>query len=120
MKTVFSFAFVCLLAITSAIANPSLPKDKVKRSSNESLSKEIRDFLGEPNLQRMGIEDVTVKVQFVINSNREVRVIEIHTENEALKQYIETRLDNQKVKTQDIEIQENYFIPLKFQEGAES
>ncbi|MCB0602929.1 MAG: hypothetical protein KDC28_16945 [Saprospiraceae bacterium] len=120
MKTVFSFAFVCLLAITSAFANPTVPKHKIAESSNESLSKEIRDFLGEPNLQRMGIDDVTVKVQFVINTNREVRVIEIHTENQALKQYIESRLDNQKVKTENIEIQENYFIPLKFKEGDAS
>ncbi|MCB0657471.1 MAG: hypothetical protein KDC57_15100 [Saprospiraceae bacterium] len=120
MKNAFSMAVVCLLSLSFAFANPHVPVNEKSSEKNvkESLSKEIQNFLGEPNLQRMGVDDMTVKVQFVINSNHEVRVIEIRTENEQLKSYIENRLDNQKVKTEGISLQENYFIPLTFKEPA--
>ena len=114
MKSVKFFMLVAFLAVSSsAFALDNDPKSD--KAVKEALTKEITSFLKKPNFKIDDTNSCKVNVHFVINSKNEVRVIDIYTTDEYLRDFIETRLDNRKIKTKNVEVRKTYLIPIKFE-----
>ena len=108
--------FLCLLFMFSsalAFANDNDPKED--EITKLELKNEIIKYLKGPDLRSNKIKPCKVNVHFMINSNKEIRVLDIYTSNDYLKTFIEDRLDNQKVKTKNIKMRKTYLIPISFE-----
>lgn len=114
MKKMKLLSLILLFSFsTFLMANDNDPKDFEK--AKIELKEEIEKLLKGPDLRSNDIKDCKVNVHFVINSQREIRVIDIYTTNDYLKTFIEDRLDNKKVKTKDVRIRKTYLIPVQFE-----
>lgn len=114
MKAVKFFLLLALFT-SAAFVHAYSGDPKSDEAVKEELKKEIISFLKKPNLVGNDVKPCKVNVHFVINSKKQVRVIDIYTSNEYLKNFIENRLDNKEIKTEDVELKKTYLIPIKFE-----
>ena len=106
-------SLVLVFSSVLLMANDNDPKTFEK--AKLELKQEITKLLKGPDLRANDVASCNVKVHFVINSKKEIRVIDIYTDNDYLKDFIEDRLHNEKVKTKNIKIRKTYLIPIQFE-----
>ncbi len=106
MKTIKSItlALVLLVGTTLFAANPIT--DKVNK---EEASQEIAQLLKGP-LFELDV-DTHASVLLIINSESELVVLSVDTENEQVERYIKNRLNYKKLKN-SLEIGKEYRLPV--------
>ncbi len=114
MKTIKSFvlALCCACIVAPVFANGI--GDNPKPSVNEKLKLEIVKMLKHPNLKIKPSDSRKAMIYFVINSKNELKVVEVSTRNDRLKEYIEARLDDRVLKTKNLQIKKTYSMPITF------
>jgi hypothetical protein len=106
MKTIKSItlALVLLIGTTLAAANPIA--DKVNK---EEASQEIAQLLKGP-LFELDV-DTTASVLLIINSENELVVLSVDTEDAQVERFIKNRLNYKKLKN-SLEIGKEYRLPV--------
>jgi len=90
-------------------ANPINKYPNVK-----TLRTEIMALIKKPDLSTLDKQEETVKLSFLVNSNKEVVVIDANTGNEFLEDYIKENLNYQQIKTDYVQLNKIYHIKLVF------
>lgn len=80
----------------------------------EALSSQIGRLLVNPQLEYHGIEKARVRVQFRLDEERRIKVVEVGAPEHYLKRFIEQRLNGEKLKVDGLQPDTDYFIDLRF------
>lgn len=76
-----------------------------------TITKEISKFLANPDFD-FGAEE-TAKVSFMINKDKEVVVLSVDSDNEAVISYIKARLNYQKLASAEVQKGMEYTVPVR-------
>lgn len=110
METFKSIIATAVLALTTTLAtanvDPKPTKDEVKQ--------ELTDLLGAPNF-RIGENDLTATVHFLINNSNEIVVLDVKAENELIESYIKSRLNYKEVKSGKLVKGQDYKVSVRVQ-----
>ena len=111
-KLIQSLGFLFLFNLFSTMpakANPINNYPYVK-----TLRTEIMALIKKPDLRTLNKQEETVKLSFLVNSKKEVVVIDAATESEFLEDYIKENLNYQQIKTEYVQLNKIYHIKLVF------
>ncbi|MEX0289032.1 MAG: hypothetical protein AB3N14_07955 [Flavobacteriaceae bacterium] len=107
----FSLFFVAmLLSVGTLFANVDKPKNP-----NKTLSAQIGDLL-DNNPFIVEYDDLTAKVKFTLNQDKEIVVLRVETDNEVLEAFVKNRLNYQKVDLQEYREGRTYTVPVRITE----
>ncbi|WP_394749860.1 hypothetical protein [Spongiimicrobium salis] len=106
------FAAAMLLMTGSIFANNG---DTEKKPSNRQLAAQIGALL-ESNNFIVEEHDVTANVKFTLNSDQEIVVLSVDSEDESLVKFVKGRLNYQKVKTENFREGKMYTVPVRMTE----
>lgn len=107
----FSLLFLAmLLSVGTIFANADKP-----RNPKKDLSAQIGDLLDNPSFTAE-YYDLTAKVKFTLNEDKEIVVLSVETNNLVLETYVKTRLNYQKVELQDYREGRTYTVPVRITE----
>jgi hypothetical protein len=99
-----------LLSTGSIFANDS--KKDAKPSKTENLSAQIGKFLNSNNLKENNLGQ-EAQVLFMLNSDKEIIVLSVDTDQEALEGFIKGRLNYQEVNTDEYEEGKKYTVSVR-------
>ena len=99
-------ATAMLIATGNLFANDSAPNDPA-----QSLKSEIENFLGSNNFKVK--KDILAKVEFTLNKQQEIVILDIDTKDGLVKRYLRTKLNNRKVNLENIKEGEKFVIPVR-------
>ena len=111
MKTIkiFMLAFaICSSAILTA--NPVDPTETTSKEVKASMNKQLMDLLS--NSRFKVAQETTVTIAFTVNSENEIVVLNVKTDNAAIKNSIQNTLNYKELKAKAIKGQ-TYFLPLR-------
>jgi len=80
----------------------------------KTLRTEIISLIKKPDLSTLENQEETVKLSFLVNSKKEVIVVDAGTKNEYLEGYIKEHLNYQEIKTDYVQLNKIYYIKLVF------
>ena len=101
-----------VLAVSMLIATGNLfANDPAPNDPTESLKTEIENLLGSNNFKVK--KDITAKVEFTVNQDQEIVVLEIDSKDALVKRYLKSRLDNRKVNLDNIKEGEKFVVPVR-------
>lgn len=106
------FAAAMLLMTGSIYANNG---GNEKNPSNKNLAAQIGALL-EKNHFVVDKHDMTADVKFILNDDREIVVLSVDSEDEALVKFVKGRLNYQKVQTADHRAGKTYTVPVRITE----
>lgn len=104
------FAAALLFTAGNAFAIDSKTVDPSK-----SLTEQISELL-KGNAFDVENQDLTAHVLFTLNQNKEIVVISVETENEALEGFVKNRLNYQEVALSDFQEGKMYTVPVRIKE----
>ncbi len=107
-----SLGFLFLFALFSSMplqANPITDYSIVK-----TLRTEIISLIKKPDLSFLENKEEIVKLSFLVNSKKEVVVVDAGTKSEYLEGYIKEHLNYQEIKTEYVQLNKIYYIKLVF------
>ena len=104
MKNVKVLLVASALFIGTFISTATEKEPVVK----SKFSAEVAKLLDNPNLEM----DVTTSVSFIINSEKEIVVLSVDTDNNAVERFIKSRLNYAKVESYLINGKE-YTVPIR-------
>ncbi|MCB0581181.1 MAG: hypothetical protein KDD10_17955 [Phaeodactylibacter sp.] len=110
MKT-FRISFVlsfCLLAASFSFASPA------EVSPNSELRKEVARLIHAPELSKKGIAETQAFINFTVNEDNQIVVLNVVSDNEYIKEYIRECLNNQKVDASGLQAFAEYNIRVAF------
>ncbi len=96
---------VFVLNITAAFSNPIRPTDQ--------LRDEIVDMIGLSYLDDFEKSEITVEVLFTVNSEQELIVLSVDSENDDAETYLRKQLNYKKVDHSPSKPGEIYLLPVK-------
>ncbi|MDX1327130.1 MAG: hypothetical protein R3299_05445 [Arenibacter sp.] len=99
---------VMLFSVGSVFANSGLEEESPK-----GLTQQINELLTRNVPLSLMEEDMSAVVYFTVNTEKEIVVLSVMTNEEALDAYIKSRLNYEKVKCTELEIGETYKIPVE-------
>lgn len=105
MRTIKLVAFFLVFSLFStSFLNASNSPTEVRKSSKvyQELKTEISSLIQNPKLKENGISSETVKVKFKLNDQNEIENLTINTENNYLKKFIQSSLENKNVALENI------------------
>ena len=111
-KKIQSLGFLFLLALFSSMplhANLTDNYPNVK-----TLRTEIVALIKKPDLSLLDYPEETVKLSFLVNTNKEVVVVNAATDSDYLENYIKEHLNYQPIKTDYVQKNKIYHIKLIF------
>ena len=89
----------------------------VSSASSSSTVKEITALIKDINFDLAKLDDQTIKVQFMINADDEIIVLQ--TNDARVDQKIKNHLNYAQIKKNDLEVNKIYIIPVSFKsEGS--
>ncbi|GGD56974.1 hypothetical protein [Muriicola marianensis] len=103
------FAAALLLAGGNLFANDSGTIDP-----NNELAVQIGDLLKDNNFV-LDEEDLTAKVLFTLNDEKEIVVISVETEDEILEKFVKSRLNYKQVNVVAGKEGKMYTVPVRIQ-----
>ena len=111
----FSLVLVAamLLSAGSVFANDSKSKKNVEPAKN--LSSQIAKLLDDNNF--IIENDITADVRFTLNSNKEIVVLSVKTEDETLEGFVKSRLNYKKVDLTEYREGRTYTVPVRITES---
>lgn len=104
------FAAAVLFTAGNVFANDFKTVDPSK-----SLTEQISELL-EDNIFDVKDQDLTANVLFTLNHNKEIVVISVDTENEALEGFVKSKLNYQEVALSDFREGKLYTVPVRIKE----
>ena len=110
MKT-FRISFIlalCFFAASFTYATPTY------EAPNSELRKEVVKLIKTPELSKKGIAETHAFINFTINEDNEIVVLNIVSDNEYIIGYIKESLDNQKVEAKGLTAFTEYNIKFSF------
>lgn len=99
-------ALFCLLSVSSIKANDFGPTD--------ALRKEVARLVQAPELTKYGIEGSKAIINFTLNQDNEMVVLNVIADNTYIEDFIHQRLNNVKVKTKGLDQFMSYNISILF------
>lgn len=97
-----------LLSIGNVFANNPKGGDE----PSKSLSAQIGKLLDQNNLT-LEEQGNTAQVLFILNSAKEIVVLDVHTEDVTLDKFIKARLNYQEVQLGDYEVGKKYTVSVR-------
>jgi len=111
-KKLQTLGFLLLFVLITSMpvqANHPEHNPKVK-----TLRTEIISLIKKPDLSFIDKQKETVKLSFLVNSKKEVVVVDASTESAFLEDYIKEALNYQQIKTAYVQLNKIYHIKLVF------
>lgn len=109
-------ALILLLLITSFPLSAANAMDEYPKV--ETLRTEIIALVKRPTFNLLSKPKETVKLSFLVNSNKELVVIDADTESPYLKEFIKNNLNYQEIKTDFVRLNKIYHMKLTFKRTA--
>ncbi len=103
---------VMLLSAGNLLASEAKPKPK---DPAKTLSAQIGDLLGS-NSFIVESSDLTAKIRFTLNEDKEIVVLSVETDHEALEAFVKSRLNYQKVNLSNAREGKMYTVPVRITE----
>ena len=107
-----AFVFTVFSAATFANNEPTVAKKDSK--VYQQVRTEVSSFLQNPELKANGIKDENVKVRFKLNAEKEIEILNIQTESDYLKKFVQRNMNHQNVKVDGIKSNEIYEVIFAF------
>ena len=110
MKT-FRISFVlsfCFLAASFAFAAP------VDAKPNSELRKEVAKLIKAPELSKKGISESYAFINFMVNENKEIVVLNVVSDSDYIKEHIKKSLEHQRVDAKGLDAFTEYNIKIAF------
>lgn len=104
------FAAAVIFTVGNAFANDSKTADPSK-----SLTEQITELLKD-NVFDVTNQELTAKVLFTLNHNKEIVVISVETEDEILEGFVKSKLNYQEVALNDFQEGKLYTVPVRIRE----
>ncbi len=111
MRKISLMLVAALLLSTGSIFANDLKKD-VEPSKTENLSKQIGEFLNSNNLNEAN-QGHEAQVLFMLNSDKEIVVLSVETDQEDLEGFIKGRLNYQEVAISEYEEGKKYTVSVR-------
>jgi len=106
-KLSFVVVAVMLLVTENSVAN-----DVKKVNPDNSLSAQISALLSDNNFNE-DQKDVTAQVRFTLNTEGEIVVLSVVTENDKMERFVKSKLNYQKVNLNEVKEGKIYTIPVR-------
>ena len=90
-------------------ANPDNNYPNVK-----TLRTEIMALIKKPDLSTLNTQEEIVKLSFLVNTKKEVVVVDAKTKSEFLENYVKENLNYQSIETDYVQLNKIYHIKLVF------
>ena len=103
----FLFALFSTMPLQANPDNNNYPNVKTLRT-------EIMALIKKPDLSTLDKQEEIVKLSFLVNTSKEVVVIDANTKNDYLEDYIKENLNYQQIKTDYVQLNKIYHIKLVF------
>lgn len=104
------FAAAVLFTAGNVFAN-----DSKKADPSKSLTEQITELLKD-NVFDLNNQELTAKVLFTLNHNKEIVVISVETEDEILEGFVKSKLNYQEVALNDFHEGKLYTVPVRIRE----
>ena len=91
--------------LTASNLNPINPTD--------DLRVEIVDLIGSNYMESISADELEADVLFTVNSNKELIVLSVDTDNDQLESYLKAKLNYKKVQHRPSKNGEIYLLPVK-------
>ena len=102
---------IVLLASTFSLTSFA----NVSEGNPESdLRQEILDYIDQPSTTVYDSEYMVTNLKFMVNSDRELVVVDTGTENERLDNYLKNKLNYKRVDTNQVEYHKMYSVKVIF------
>lgn len=102
------------LVLLSLLCSMNLVASKPE-TSEQLLKNEIQNLIG-PFPHKISLEeDLITSVEFEINKNNEIVVINIKSKNDAVVDYVRTRLNYKRLKVRSNHVKNKFNLPIRFQ-----
>ena len=108
MKNLKILALVVAMTIGSFVSATTNP---IKTVESASISKSVGELLKNPGFQLD--QEVDAVVDIFINSDDEMVVLSVDTDNEKVEQYIKSRLNYKKVENTTLGNKKSFKVPVK-------
>lgn len=92
MKKSIVFVFAAVLALNTAVAGNS---NSLIEKDPKAITEQVAELLKSPEFEVT--EEILTKVTLVVNSDQEIFVLDIDTEDEEVESYIKSRLNYAKL-----------------------
>lgn len=109
------FSLFLVAALLLSVVSVSANDPKPKKPANETLSAQIGDLL-DNNAFIVENRDLTAKVRFTLNEDKEIVVLSIETDDKVLEAFVKNRLNYQKVTLDEYREGRTYTIPVRITE----
>ncbi len=111
MKTFrFSFVLVCCLFASSF----AFAADSGGLNPQTQLRKEVAKLIHTPELSKNGIAETQAFINFTINEDNEIVVLNVIADNEYIKDYVTRSLNKRKINADGLEAFTEYNIKVAF------
>jgi len=107
-------AILCsAVALLTTFSLTASDLDPTAKTISSSAVNEITELIQDINFDVATLDDETVKVQFMINADDEIIVLQ--TNNKRVDQTIKNHLNYAQIRENDLEVNKIYIIPVSFQ-----
>jgi hypothetical protein len=107
-----AFVFTVFSTATFASNEPTLAKKDSK--VYQQVRTEVSNFIQNPELKEHGIKEEEVEVRFKLNAEKEIEILNVKTESDYLKKFVQKNMNHQNVKVDGIKSDEIYEITFSF------
>lgn len=116
MRTIrlVALAFVFTFFSAAVFANNEPTVAKKDSKVYQQVRTEVSSFLQNPELKENGIKDEDVKVRFKLNAEKEIEILNVQTESDYLKNFVQRNMNHQNVKVDGIKSNEIYEVTFAF------
>lgn len=87
---------------------------------SRQLRRQVSRMIEAPELDELGISETYVFVNFEINENNEIVVLEVLADDERLSRHVFENLNKRKVNARGLEIEDTYNIKIAFRKEKNS
>ncbi|NAS11256.1 hypothetical protein [Poritiphilus flavus] len=110
----FSVLLITVMLLSAVSMNANIVKPKPKNPT-KSLSAQIENLLDDNNFI-VENNELTAKVKFTLNEEKEIVVLTVETDNDQLESFVKSRLNYQKVNLEDYREGKIYRVPVRIVE----
>ncbi|MEM1120529.1 MAG: hypothetical protein AAGJ18_08760 [Bacteroidota bacterium] len=107
-----TLGFLCLFTLFSYATLQAKPITDYPNI--RTLRTEIITLIKKPDLSALNKHEEIVKLSFLVNSKKELVVVDAGTKNDYLESYLKQHLNYQPIKTDFVQLNKIYYIKLVF------
>ena len=115
MKTL-KLSLIGILFLSTTLFSTNLSaKDTTNYASTPDVRSELVKLIQNPNLKQHGITEADVQIQFTIEENGMINILNVKTGNDYLAAFIKEKLNNKKLTTKNVKEDLVYYLSIKFE-----